>query len=284
MHRKFAAIVVALAFVPVFAGCEAVQEVLEGMDKPSAKVTGVNFGSLSMDRANLVFDVAIANPYSVPLPLANLDYGLSSGGASFVSGAAKIEGSVPAHGSKTIQVPVDLVFADIVRAVSGVRPGKVVPYTADLKLGVDAPGIGPLSLPMRKSGEVPVPAVPRVAIKNIAFDSLGLGGASGTIELEVENTNEFAADLRKMGYSLSLSGTPIVSTSVSKAASFKPGKAEVVSIPISFNPSNLGLAVLNVLRGEGASYSIKGDLDVGTRFGALSMPFDKSGSTSFSRK
>ncbi len=57
-----------------------------------------------------------------------------------------------------------------------------------------------------------------------------------------------------------------------------------MSIPISFNPSNLGLAVLNVLRGEGASYSIKGDLDVGTRFGALSMPFDKSGSTSFSRK
>lgn len=284
MHRIIAAVVLALAFVTVLSGCEAVQGVLDGMDKPSAKVTGVNFGSLSMDRTNLVFDVSISNPYNVPLPLANLDYGLSSDGASFVSGAAKMDGAVPANGSKTVQLPIDIVFADVLRAVSGVRPGKVVPYTADLKLGVDAPGIGPLSLPMRKSGEVPVPAVPRVAIKDIAFDSLGLGGASGTIQLEVENTNDFAADLRKLGYSLSLSGTPIVSTSVSKAASFKPGKAETVSIPISFNPSNLGLAALNMLRGEGASYSIKGDIDVGTRFGSLTMPFDKSGSTSFSRK
>lgn len=284
MHRNIAAFVVALAFVPLLSGCEAVQSVLDDMDKPSAKVTGVGFGSLSMDRANLVFDVAIANPYGVPLPLANLDYALSSGGASFVSGEAAVQGSVPANGSKTVQVPVDIVFADVLRAVSGVRPGKVVPYTADLKVGVDAPGIGPLSLPMRKSGEVPVPAVPRVAIRNIAFDALNLSEASGTIELEVENTNEFAADLRALGYSLSLSGTPIVSTKVSKAASFKPGEAEVVSIPIAFNPGNLGLAALNMLRGEGASYAIKGDLDVGTRFGSLSMPFDKSGSTSFRRK
>lgn len=136
-------------------GCDAL-----GLTKPTARVVEVHVQDVSMTSATLLFDVEISNPYSAALPLANVDYALSSGGAEFLSGEANLQGSVPAGNSKVLPVPVRIDFLQLVRVLEGVRPGSTIPYDAELGLSVDAPLAGRIRLPMAKSGELNIPDMP----------------------------------------------------------------------------------------------------------------------------
>ena len=264
----------------LFGGCSQLEPVLQGLDKPSASIAGVSLQDLDLERVTLAFDVDITNPYAVALPLGNLTYGLTSGGRSVLSGDVRPTESVPAGGSSRLKVPATLVFADLLAAVSGLRPGAVVPYEFDAQLDVDTP-LGPLSLPLRKQGELPVPAVPELALESVQWGRLSMDEATATLKLRVGNTNDFALDLASMAYDLALGGHSIVSTSLSKPTSFGADESAVVEVPISFKPMDLGFAVFKLLTGDGAGYALKGDMLVDTPFGPLTMPFDVDGETTF---
>lgn len=264
-------------------GCNSMQKILAGLDTPTANIKGVRFDGLSLEQANMLFDIEISNPYSVALPLTSIDYGLATEGAPFASGKVALERSVPAKGSRTITLPVNLAFAELLKSASGVRLGQIVPYKADMSLSVNAPAVGPLSLPLSRNGEVPVPAVPTVSLKSVAFEALTLSEAAAVLKIDIANTNEFDIDLNKFRYVLKLGGADIAATEVSQAASFKPGQNRSLEIPIRFKPSSLGLAVFNMLGGKNAIFELSGDMQLGTRFGALSLPYRQTGTTALER-
>lgn len=128
------------------------------LPRPTAKVVGAGLRDVSLTDAQLLFDVEVSNPYSVPLPLTNTDYALASRGVGFLSGEAPLSGSIPAGESKVLALPVDIDFIQLVQALEGVMPGSIVPYDADLGLSVDAPLLGRLRLPMTKQGQIAVPS------------------------------------------------------------------------------------------------------------------------------
>lgn len=265
------------------AGCESLSEIVTSADRPAASVVGASLSGLTLDGADLDLDLEIDNPYGVALPLMNLDYELLSGGNRFVAGKAELDGSVPAGGSRVVTVPVGLRFADVMSALGGVRPGAIVPYEADLALGVDAPGVGRLSLPLSHRGEVPVPAVPGVSVDSFEIEALSLTEARGLLAVRVDNTNQFAANLAAMDYAFSLAGTPVANSSLRKAVSLPAGGSGVLEIPVSFAPSRAGLALLDVLRGNSASYELGGTMQLETPFGPLSLPFERSGTAPLKR-
>lgn len=96
-------------------GCALLQSLLGQTPRPTASVAGVRLAEFSLTGATLIFDVAIQNPYAVPLPLVNVDYALSSQSLSFLSGQAPLEGTIAAGGSKTVSLPAKLVFLDILK-------------------------------------------------------------------------------------------------------------------------------------------------------------------------
>lgn len=267
------------------AGCKTLSDLAAGTVKPGVSVKGVRFGALSADGLTLLFDAEVTNPYEVDLPLVNLDYGLASGGAKFLTGSAPIQGSVPAKGSKMVELPAAVSFAPLLKAVSGVKPGAVVPYTADLKVSVEVPkvaGGGRLALPMSKSGELPVPAVPEVSISNLKLGQVGLSKALATVSLNVKNTNSFAADLSRFDLGLDLTGTRVASVSAARPLSLAPGAAGTIDIPIEISVTKLGLAAFNALRGKDAGYRLTGETAFQTPFGPITMPLDRSGTTKVS--
>lgn len=280
IHR----IAIALIAFCTLTGCEAARGILSGMDKPSAKIAGVKLTSLNLDGATLLFDVDVANPYTVALPLVNLDYALASKGNKFLEGAANVQGTIPAKGSRTLQVPATVAFNHLLKTVSGIKPGSVVPYTADLGLSVDAPGVGPLKLPLRKEGELPVPTVPSVDLKSVEWKSLDLNKAEAVLHLNIGNNNQFAVDLSSLAYDLALGDKKVAAASVANAARFGAGGSADVSIPISIKPIDLGLGALQMFSGKGGGYKIAGSLTGSTPFGPLTLPYEKTGQTVFNRK
>ena len=274
---------VACALLSGLGGCAAIQDALN-LRRPSARLAGVGLRELGLDSATLLFDVEVENPYSVPLPLVNLDYGLSTDGKPFVSGSADIQGTVPAKSKKSVPLPAKVVFLEVLKALEGVRPGAVVPYTAEVGLSVDAPAVGRLRLPMTKKGELPIPAVPDVSIAEIKWDKLTLDEAGGRAKLNLVNRNQFPVDLSKFSYALSLGGVEVARSSIAKPVAFEAnGGAGAIEIPISFSPKAAGLAVFEMLLGKGGTYGLAGTLDLATPFGPASLPIDKVGKTLFRR-
>jgi len=84
--------------------------------------------------ATLQFDVEVANPYDVALPLVNLDYRLSAGESRLLKGVADTLGAIPAHQSKIVTLPVVVAFDDVYNFARGVRSGTPIPYVADLNM------------------------------------------------------------------------------------------------------------------------------------------------------
>ncbi|HOX40471.1 MAG TPA: LEA type 2 family protein [Candidatus Brocadiia bacterium] len=265
----------------ILTGCQSLQSLMDTSARPSASVKNVALNDLSLQRATLLFDVEIANPYAVPLPLLDMEYWLASADKQFLSGKAQIGGTVPAHGSRVVSLPATVVFAELIKAISGVKPGAVIPYTARLNLSVDAPAVGVLSLPMEKTGDLPVPTVPEVELTSVQWKALSMSEAKAVLAVKIKNTNDFPVDLSRMSFALSLGEANVVSSSVAQPISFAGGAEAAMELPISFSPLSFGIGVFNMLKGKGSSYKLAGNLDLVTPFGPLSMPYSQQGKTTF---
>ena len=149
-----------------FTSCETMNQVLN-LQKPTARMTGLKFENVMLDSATLLFDIEVDNPYPVALPLMNLDYGLSSGAEPFLTGSAELQTTVPAKSKKTVSLPANINYLDMLKALKGIRPGSKIPYKADLGLSVDAPALGLMRLPLKKEGEIVLPTVSDVNVKDI---------------------------------------------------------------------------------------------------------------------
>lgn len=266
------------------AGCEAVMPFLfpEGK-KPSARIADWKVQDLTLESVSLLFDVEIANPAAVSLPLLGGDYALASTGKSFLSGSWTGNVTVPSGGSKTIQVPAKVGFAELLGALQGVKPGTMLPFRADFKAKADVPGVGPVELPFSQEGELPVPAPPKVTVKSLQVDSLSINKMDGRLILDVENPNPFTATLSGLSYGLELLDTPIVKGSVDEEVPLETNTPGTVEIPVSFSPTKLGLAGFRAMSGSDAGFRLTGDVKLGTPFGPLSSAFDRKGKLPLSR-
>lgn len=161
MNSKYLAAGVLTTAMLVFSGCDTLNSLIQ-LEKPTASLTGVSFGDVSLKQAELRFDVEIKNPYSVALPLLNLDYSLQSGGLPLLVGKADIASTIPAKSSKVVTLPANFKYLELLnalRAFKDVQPGSQIPYIADLGLSIDSPVAGTLRLPLSKQGTLTIPTV-----------------------------------------------------------------------------------------------------------------------------
>lgn len=277
MKSSRAAIVCVLFAGTLLAGCASVMETLQQVPKPTARVSGVRLGALDFERATLVFDVEVENPLSVAVPLVDVDLDLASGQRSFAQAMVPLSGTVPAGGRRTVECPVEVDLAQTLRTLSGVRPGQVVDYRAELGLGLDVPALGRQRLPLAKEGELPVPALPRVSVDAFRMDRVGLTGVTGTTVLRVGNPNAFAVGLDALDVGLRVAGREVGDLTARSALSLDPDGEGTIELPLSLSTLDLGSALLQVFGGEAADYGLLGEATLATPFGDLTAPVDVSG-------
>jgi LEA14-like dessication related protein len=145
----------------MFAGCESIQQVMK-VKKPTASLKAVGFENITLKSATLLFDVEIQNPYPVALPLLNMDYALATGTNKLLSGKADLQTTVAAHDKKVVSLPATISYLELAKAFLGIRPGSKIPYQADVGLSVDTQALGQIRLPLNKTGELSVPAIPEI--------------------------------------------------------------------------------------------------------------------------
>ncbi|MCP3904250.1 MAG: LEA type 2 family protein [Planctomycetes bacterium] len=258
-------------------GCETLENALTGVERPTASVSAVRIADLAADGATLDFDLAVNNPYGFGLPLGSVAYRLDHGSTNFLTGSANLDTTVPAGDSAVVTLPASIVFADALEVLRSVRPGEVFPYTAELDLAMDVPGVGPMTLPLRTTGELPVPAPPGITVRGIDWSELTMRRAAGRLVLDVENRNAFPVELASFDYALSLAGTRVAETVSRRSTSFGAGDTATLEIPVAISATELGLAAYNILRGRESAFSLAGDMAFDTGFGVMSLPVNQAG-------
>ncbi|XP_043708176.1 desiccation-related protein At2g46140-like isoform X2 [Telopea speciosissima] len=255
---------------------EKIEEAI-GFGKPTADVTAIHIPSIDLKRADFVVDVLVKNPNPVPIPLVDVKYLIESDGRKLMSGLIPDAGTIHAHGSETINIPLTVIYDDIKSTYDDIQPGSVIPYKVSIEFIVDIPVIGNISIPLEKTGEIPVPYKPDVNLEKIKFDQFSLEETTATLHLKLDNQNDFDLGLNSLDYEVWLAEVSVGGAKLSKSAQIGKKDSGVVELPISFKPKDFGSALWDMMRGKGTGYSIKGNIDVDTMFGPMKLPFNKEG-------
>ena len=162
MYIKQYVILIVSLIIAMGSGCTTIQDVLN-IRRPNASLQDLKFEEITLRSATLLFDVEIENPYPVALPLVNVDYNLVSRAKPFLSGKADLQSTIAPHSRESVSLPAKISYLDLLQAFKGIKPGSVIPYSADMGLSVDTPALGLLRLPINKQGDISVPTIPAIS-------------------------------------------------------------------------------------------------------------------------
>lgn len=255
-----------------------------GFGKPTADVTGIHIPSINLEKADLVVDVLVKNPNPVPIPLVDINYLIESDGRKLISGLIPDAGTIHAHGEETVKIPVTLIYDDIRNTYNDIKPGSIIPYRIKVDLIVDVPVIGRLTLPLEKTGEIPIPYKPDIDLEKIHFESFSFEETVAILHLKLENMNDFDLGLNGLDYEVWLSDVSIGGAELAKSTKIEKKGISYIDIPITFRPKDFGSALWDMMRGKGTGYTMKGHINVDTPFGAMKLPISKEGGTTRLKK
>uniref|UniRef100_A0A2N9IM95 Water stress and hypersensitive response domain-containing protein n=1 Tax=Fagus sylvatica TaxID=28930 RepID=A0A2N9IM95_FAGSY len=141
-----------------------------------------------------------------------------------------------------------------------------------------------LTIPLEKTGEIPIPYKPDIDIEKIKFERFSMEETVAILHLKLENKNDFDLGLKDLDYEVWLCDMSIGVVDLAKSAKLDKNGITYIDIPITFRPKDFGSALWNMIRGKGTGYSMKGNILVDTPFGEMKLPISKEGGTTRLKK
>ncbi|KAK1318911.1 hypothetical protein QJS10_CPB04g02016 [Acorus calamus] len=244
---------------------EKIEEAI-GFGKPTADVSAIHIPTINLKKAEIVVDVLVKNPNPIPIPLIDINYLIESDERKLVSGLIPDAGTIHAHGSETVKIPMTLIYDDIKSTYADIKPGSIIPYKIKVDLIVDVPIFGRLTLPLEKKGEIPIPYKPDIDLEKIKFDKFSFEETTAILHLKLENKNDFDLGLNLLEYEVWLSEVSIGSAELTKSTKLDKNGISRMEIPITFRPKDFGSALWDMIRGRGTGYTMKGNIHVDTPY------------------
>lgn len=255
-----------------------------GFGKPTADVAAIHIPKINLKMLELVVDVLITNPNPIPIPLIDINYLIESDGRKLVSGLIPDAGTIHAHGSETVKIPVTLIYDDIKSTYHDIKEGSIIPYKVKVDLLVDVPIFGRITLPIEKKGEIPIPYKPDIDVDKIKFQKFSFEETIATLHLSLENKNDFDLGLNLLEYEFWLSDVSIASAELAKSTKLEKNGITQMEIPITFRPKDFGSAVWDMIRGKGTGYTMKGNIHADTPWGPMKLPISREGGSTRLKK
>jgi LEA14-like dessication related protein len=214
---------------------------------------------------------------NVSLQIFSEDHEVESNDRKLVSRLIPDAGTIHAHGSETINIPITIIYDDT-------KPGIIIPYIIKVGLIADVFVFDKPTLPLEKEGEIPVPYKSNVDLDKVEFDSFSFEETSATLHMKLENKNDFDLGMNALEYEVWLAGVSIVNDKLSKSPKVEKNGISYIQLFVSFRPKDFGSALWDMIRGKGVGYAVKGNLDMDSPFGPMQFPFKKEGGSTHLKK
>lgn len=271
------------SFLLLITGCAQIKQKVETL-KPTAEIADTRLTGVSFDKADLVFDMIVDNPNSFALKLSGLSYDLAIEGRSLFNGEINRGLTLKANGRSNVKMPVSLKFNDLKKLPADIRDKDKVVYQLKSKITVNLPFIGNYDIHLVKRGEIPVPKLPAIKLKDVKIKSLNFAAAELVTMVEIKNPNTFSLALNNFNYKLDINNQSWGEGKITQKQNV-PGKgAGIIAIPVKLNLLRMGSSIYQLLNNkEILAYRIRGDLNLDTGSALLknyNMPLDIKGKVS----
>jgi len=268
------------------AGCSNLNQVMEmaNIDKPTVSMSDAQITGISFDQAQLEFTLDVNNPNPVPVQFAGFDYNFLVNGQQFLAGEQRDGVKIAANQTSQVKLPLALKFADILESFKSVSDSKTLDYTLKTDALLDLPVIGAAHIPAEKSGQLPIPQLPKISLGGIDIKKLGLTGADVEIGLKLDNPNAFGIDIRDLDYDLLVNGQRWLKSQQAKAISLAESGTSQVKVPLHLSFLDMGRTLADLLTQQSPlEYQLVGNMKMDSSLPMLkniALPFSQSGSVS----
>lgn len=271
-------------FVILFSliGCAELAKHAETI-KPTAKLTGAHLANINFDQADLIFDLAVDNQNPVSLDLTSLDYDFKLENQSVVSGVTAKAIKLNANSTSTVQLPVTLKFNDLKKLPGELWNKDKLAYDLQTTFNIRLPIIGNYAIPVAKKGELPVPKIPAIKLKDIKIKNMSFTSAEVLAQVEVSNPNDFDLGLKSFIYQLNVNQKNWGQGNIKQAINIPKKSKGIIEIPVTLDLMSIGTALYPLLQNKAPlQYQLKGNASIDTGLELLKnydMPVDISGTT-----
>ncbi len=281
---------VVLVPLMLLSACSSLDQAMQlaSIDKPTVSMSDARITGISFDQAKLEFTLDVNNPNPVPIQFAGFDYNFLVNDQQLLAGEQRDGVNVAANQTSQVKLPLTLKFADIFESVKNLSDSKTLDYTIKTDALVDLPILGMTRIPAEKTGQVPVPKLPKVSLDGINIKSLGFTGADVEIGLNLDNPNAFGIDIRDLGYDLIVNGQRWLQGQEEKTISLTESGTSQVKVPLHLNFLDMGRTLADLLmQQKPLDYQLVGNMKMDTSLPMLkdiALPFRQVGSTSPQRE
>lgn len=254
--------VFALSLAFSLSGCATLQQALVAKEKPKLSYKTVRMRDLSFESITLDFDFEVKNPYDVAISLASLDYQLDVDQKTLLQGQTNKELKVEAKGSSIVTLPYKIEFVKVSEAVAALFSSrKEIPYDLAVTFGLKTP-IGVVPIPVKTSGNVPLPKLPDVSVGKVKLGKMSLLGAQILFDLNVKNNSAFPMAVKGSQLGVKLAGVD-VSNSQLDIPDVPAEQSQTVQVPVKVSFIKLGSAAVKAIKNKKVDYNLDGDLNLG---------------------
>lgn len=248
-------------------------------DPPQIGIDRVEIRNIALTGADLVVHVKINNPNSVGATLNRLEYALEVDGERLVRGQKEDKTTIAANELSVIALPLTVNYTGMRAGLSGVLTKKMLPFNFSGKVVLDSP-VGDLSFDIAEKGEIPIPDRPRFDLTKIALAELGVTSATLMLHIKVTNNHDFELDIRRFRYEFSLQDNLVSASDITVERLVGQDKSMSIVLPVTLKLLGLKKGVVDMLRSGQLKYAMKFHLDLNTRFGPVTVPYERDGLTS----
>jgi LEA14-like dessication related protein len=268
-----------IAAVAVSATLQCASLAKKIFDPPQIGIDRVEIRQIALTGADLVVHVKINNPNSVGATLNRLEYTLDVDGERLVRGQRDDKTTIAANNLSIISLPLTVNYAGLRTGLAGVLTKKALPFSFSGKVVLDSP-VGDMSFDIAEKGEIPIPDRPRFDLTKIALAELGVTSATLMLHIRVTNNHDFELDIRRFRYEFSLQDNLVSASDITVERMVGQDKSMSVVLPVTLKLLGLKKGVVDMLRSGQLKYAMKFHLDLNTKFGPISVPYEKDGLTS----
>ncbi|HET7623506.1 MAG TPA: LEA type 2 family protein [Gemmatimonadaceae bacterium] len=118
---------------------------------------------------------------------------------------------------------------------------------------------------------------PVVTLKDVRVNGIGFNGGSVDIVLNVYNPNHFDLDATRVTYKLFVDTIPLGTGATDTKLTVTQGDTTQVPLPLSFTWAGAGQAARSLMNTGTVNYRVIGDITVGSAYGTLTLPYDRTG-------
>lgn len=245
-----------IGFIMVWAlsGCASIGDSITPV-APQISVVGTQLTGINLQEIQVTLTLLVKNPNGFALNNMGVSLAVDANQQPlFTLENRQLLQSIPAKGQSEVSVPLVFPMASLIQLVPGLLHENQLEYGVSGHVYVPMPLLGQLKIPVKTQGVLPIPQVPKLAIKHIAIESLSFNNLSLSVQLDVENPNAFGLQSMTGQYDMFVNQASAGSVKVTTGR-IAAGDSGRVMLSLSVSPVLIGLSVI---QSEQWQMSVKG--------------------------